>query len=67
MRDDAILKQLGEKSSYYKNLMYRLVLNNESHTEEKTLSLPETDFYAYISPEEKSKNMPRYFNFYLLN
>lgn len=37
---------------YFNNFMYRLVLNNESHTFDATRSL---NFYDYISREEKVK------------
>lgn len=41
--------------SYFENLMYRLVLNGESHTENTVRFLPDTDFYLSLSPEEKQR------------
>lgn len=41
--------------SYFENLMYRLVLNGESHTENTARFLPDTDFYLSLSPEEKQR------------
>lgn len=42
-----------DKREYFKNLMYRLVLNCESHLEYQARALPDTDFFSYISQDEK--------------
>jgi hypothetical protein len=33
--------------------MYRLVLNGESHFQERAQGIPDTDFFSYISESEK--------------
>lgn len=50
-----ILKKIGNKQQedYFENLMYRLVLNGESHFQERVQSLPGTNFYDFISLSEK--------------
>lgn len=53
--DGSILEKIDDKyRSYFENLMYRLVLHNESHYEDsvKTMNL---DFFSSISDEEKKK------------
>ncbi len=45
-------KQLKD---YFENLMYRLVLNGESHTGDTARFFPRTDFYMHLSPEEKQR------------
>lgn len=44
--DDTILQQIGDKDyiDYFKNLMYRLVLNGDSHMLERTNSLDDMDY-----------------------
>lgn len=53
-RNENILKKLNNdnQKEYYKNFMYRLVLNSESHTFDSTRNI---NFYNYISREEKIK------------
>ena len=53
-RDKRILEKLNQENQkqYFENFMYRLVLNNESHTFEETRRL---DFFDFISREEKIK------------
>jgi len=46
---------LGAHAEYYENLMYRLVLNGESHYEGRIKSLEDWDFLGIVSPEEKHK------------
>lgn len=41
------------KKAYFNNLMYRLVLNGESHLQERAQGIPDTDFFAYIGDAEK--------------
>jgi len=53
--DKKILNSLDNKehADYFENLMYRLVMNGESHYEEIVRTLPDMNFYSSISPEEK--------------
>lgn len=53
-RNDKILDKLKKENQrqYYNNFMYRLILNNESHTYDNTRTI---NFYDYISREEKVK------------
>lgn len=54
--DANVLKTLGNHSSYFENLMYRLVLHNESHYEEQIYNLHDNaNFYNYISENEKKR------------
>lgn len=54
--DANVLKTLGDHSSYFENLMYRLVLHNESHYEEQIYNLHDNaNFYNYISESEKRR------------
>ncbi|WP_444658482.1 AAA family ATPase [Caproiciproducens sp. R2] len=41
--------------TYYQNLMYRLVLNTESHAEEGIEAAPETSFWSHLSSAEKER------------
>ena len=55
--DDKILDASGmcdEYKAYFKNLMYRVVLNGGSHREEQTRSM-DLDFFAVISETEKRR------------
>lgn len=54
--DDTILNRMmcDEYKSYFKNLMYRIVLNNGSHRGEQTRSL-KIDFLSVISESEKRR------------
>ncbi len=55
--DDKILDESGmcdEHKAYFKNLMYRVVLNGGSHREEQTRSM-DLDFFALISETEKRR------------
>lgn len=54
--DKNVLKKLGEHSTYFENLMYRLVLHNESHYEEQIYNLHDNvNFYNFISDDEKKR------------
>lgn len=66
--DETILsKMCPEHKSYFKNLMYRIVLNNGSHREEQTQSLG-IDFLSVISETEKRRTAKEIICFiYLLN
>ncbi len=66
--DEAILSVMcNEHKSYFKNLMYRIVLNNGSHREEQEQSL-EINFLSVISETEKRRTAKEIISFiYLLN
>lgn len=53
--DQNILAILGNQkySDYFENLMYRLVLNGESHSEERVRNLQDPYFFSTITPDEK--------------
>ena len=68
--DDDILDQLVEPEykSYFGNLMYRLVLNGESHMEERARTLIDPDFTIAVSSTEKQRTAQDIICFmYLLN
>ena len=53
---------------YFENLMYRLVLNTESHSEEVARAMPELDFYSFIDESERVRTAKDVLCFiYLLN
>ena len=66
--DESVLTGMcDEHKSYFKNLMYRIVLNNGSHRKEQTLSL-QMDFFSVISKSEKQRTAKEIICFiYLLN
>lgn len=41
--------------NHFENLMYRLALNNESHFYNTARFLPQTDFFPYLSNDEKQR------------
>ncbi|WP_312942981.1 AAA family ATPase [Oscillibacter sp.] len=55
--DDKVINLLPNQTSktYYRNLMYRLVLNTESHAEEGMQGAPETSFFSHLSSSEKQR------------
>lgn len=68
--DLQILKLLNEPEYivYYKNLMYRLVLNGGSHRMEQVNSMKDLNFFTLISEEEKRRTAKDILCFiYLLN
>ena len=68
--DDTILQQIGDKDyiDYFKNLMYRLVLNGDSHMLERTNSLDDMDYLNFLSDEERRRTAQEVICFvYLLN
>ena len=68
--DDTILQQIGDKEyiDYFKNLMYRLVLNGDSHMLERTNSLDDMDYLCFLSDEERRRTAREVICFlYLLN
>ena len=66
--DETILSGMcNEHKSYFKNLMYRIVLNNGSHREEQEQSL-KINFLSVISESEKRRTAREIISFiYLLN
>lgn len=51
-----VIKSLGEHSSYFENLMYRLVLNSESHLQAHIYGVhSDLNFYEFISEDEKRR------------
>lgn len=68
--DERILALLPEKSyaSYYRNLMYRLVLHGGSHREEQIQTMNDFDFFSMMSETEKVRTAKDILCFiYLLN
>jgi len=68
--DDTILQQIGDKDyiDYFKNLMYRLVLNGDSHMLERTNSLDDMYYLNFLSDEERRRTAQEVICFvYLLN
>lgn len=55
--DNQVLELLGEPEyvSYFKNLMYRLVLHGGSHREEQVKTMQDLSFFSLISDAEKKK------------
>lgn len=55
--DEQILKSLGNAiyHDYFQNLMYRLLLNGDSHMEEKVKSLTDPLFTSTVSEAEKTR------------
>ena len=64
-----VLEILGDDfKDYFENLMYRLVLNSESHMEECVRGIPNSDFCKMYTKEEKQKTARHILVFlYLLN
>lgn len=68
--DETILSALSDQryKRYFENLMYRLVLNGESHMEERTRGGSDTDFVEMLTMAEKQKTARDIVSFiYLLN
>lgn len=68
--DDTILQQIGDKDfiDYFKNLMYRLVLNGDSHMLERTNSLEDMDYLDFLCDDERRRTAQEVICFiYLLN
>ena len=68
--NEQILEMLHEKEyvSYFKNLMYRLVLHGGSHKEEQVKTMNDFDFFSVISEDEKKRTAKDVLCFvYLLN
>lgn len=68
--DDIILELLDDEKAkvYFSNLMFRLVLHNESHNEYKMKGEPEMSFFSYMSTSEKQRTAKDVLCFiYLLN
>lgn len=68
--DDTILNTLPDLryKRYFENLMYRLVLNGESHMEERVRGGSDTDFAEMLTMDEKQRTARDIVSFiYLLN
>lgn len=68
--NEDILKLLNDPKyiSYFKNLMYRLVLHGGSHREEQIKTMNDYNFFSVISKEEKQRTAKDVICFmYLLN
>lgn len=68
--DEGILNLLPSKEfvNYFKNLMYRLVLNGGSHKKDAVSFMKGYDFFSFISDEEKRRTARDILCFiYLLN
>lgn len=68
--DSKILALISNEKqrTYFGNLMYRLVLNGESHFEERARRIPEMDWYNFIDRGEKVRTAQDVLVFlYLLN
>lgn len=68
--DEKILNLLPSKEyvSYFKNLMYRLVLHGGSHKKDAVNSMKDYDFFSFISDKEKRRTARDILCFiYLLN
>lgn len=69
-RDIKILELMPEPEyeSYYKNLMYRLILHGGSHREEQIKTMKDFNFFSLISKSEKIRTAKDILCFiYLLN
>lgn len=55
--DERVLALLPDDESrmYYRNLMYRFVLNGESHFMESIQGAPEMSFFGHLSSDEKKR------------
>lgn len=55
--DETILNSLGNKiyHDYFQNIKYRLLLNEDSHMEERIKSLTDPTFASNVSSEEKER------------
>lgn len=65
-----VLNKLGEDEyiDYFENVMYRLVLNGESHFEEVAKSIPNNNYYEQVTTVEKRRTAKDVLCFiYLLN
>ena len=68
--DEAILQQIEDPDyrEYFKNLMYRLVLNGDSHIEERINSMEDMDYLNYLSTGKRRRTAQEVICFiYLLN
>lgn len=68
--DSTILQNINDKEyiEYFKNLMYRLVLNTDSHMKERTNAMENMDYIDVLSDEERQRTAREVICFiYLLN
>ena len=67
--DKSILNTIEEPyRDYYENLMYRLVLNGESHLKDRVTTMSDLNFFEVITLEQKHRTARDVLGFiYLLN
>ena len=66
--DDAIMNSCGEYKDFYRTFMFRLILNGESHYEEKIDSQNDINFFNSFSPEQLKDTAKKIICFlYILN
>ena len=68
--DEKILQSIEDKDmrDFFKNLMYRLVLNGDSHMQDRTNSLEDMDYLDFLADEERRRTAQEVICFiYLLN
>lgn len=68
--DETIIQQIEDKDfvDFFKNLMYRLILNGDSHMLERTNSLEDMDYLDFLSDNERRRTAQEVICFiYLLN
>ena len=68
-RDPKVIDHLGEYSTHFENLMYRLVLHVESHLESRCYEMSDNlNFFHFISENEKKRTCMEVLCFmYILN
>lgn len=67
---DTILQQIEDKDfiAFFKNLMYRLVLNGDSHMQDRTNSMEDMDYLDFLDDNERRRTAQEVICFiYLLN
>lgn len=66
--DEAILELCKEFKGFYRNYMYRLVLNNESHFQDRIKNLNDIYYFEQFTPEQLKDTTKKIICFlYLLN
>ena len=69
-RDKTITKQLNDTTyiEHFENLMYRLILNGDSHMEERTSGLRDIEYMSFLNDDERRRAAQEVICFlYLLN
>lgn len=66
--DEAILELCKDYKGFYRNYMYRLILNNESHFQDRVKSLSDVFYFEQFTPEQLKDTSKKIICFlYLLN